>query len=104
MSYCHRVTLHHVDVPAQRYMPPQAGEVQMCLNWAPLHGGRSLNQAPAAATSGANAQAQPHCTGYQNAPCCQKLSPLHDNMVKAEHFTREVQDAQMFSYQTVALG
>lgn len=104
MSYCHRVTLHHVDVPARRYMPPQASEVQMCPNWAPLHRGRSLNQAPAAATSGPNAQARPHCTGYQNAPCRQKLSPLHDNMVKAEHFTREVQDAQMFSYQSVALG
>jgi len=88
MNYCCGVTLHCVDVPAWGYMPPQASTVQMCPNWAPLHRRRGLNQAPAIATSEPKAQAQPHCIGCQNAPCCQKLSPLYVNMLKAEHFTR----------------
>lgn len=88
MSYCHGVTLHCVDVLVQGYLPPRASPVQTCPNWALLHRRRGLNQAPVAATSGPNMQAQPHCIGYQNAPCHHKLSPRHVNMMKAEHFAR----------------
>lgn len=88
VSYCHGVTLHCVATGAQGYLPPRASPVQTCPNGALLHRRKSLNQAPDAATSGPNVQAQPRCTGYQNAPCNQKLSPCHVNMMNAEHFAR----------------
>lgn len=70
---------------------------------------RGLSQAPAAEASGLmhkhrpNTEAQPHCTGYQNVPCCQKLSPLYTQHDECRAFP-EAQDAQMLSCQTAPLG